>query len=49
MPAVGEMAKAALMALSGMLMFGQLLFKLVHPQNPAFEALGAVGALALAV
>ena len=41
-------AKAAVMALFGMLVFGQLLFKLVHPQVPAVEAMGAVGGLALA-
>jgi Co/Zn/Cd efflux system component len=41
-------AKAAVMALFGLLVFGQLLFKLVHPQVPAFEAMGVVGGLALA-
>jgi Co/Zn/Cd efflux system component len=41
-------AKAAVMALFGILVFGQLLYKLVHLQVPAFEAMGAVGALALA-
>jgi len=36
------------MALFGMLVIGQLLYKLVHPQVPAFEAMGVVGGLALA-
>ena len=40
-------AKAAVMALFGMLVIGQLLYKLVHPQVPTIEAMGAVGALAL--
>ncbi len=42
-------AKAGVMALFGMLVIGQLLYKLVHPQVPAFEAMGAIGGLALAV
>ena len=41
-------AKAAVMALFGMLVIGQLLLKLIYPQVPTFEAMGAVGALALA-
>jgi cation diffusion facilitator family transporter len=41
-------AKAAVMALFGILVIVQLLFKLFHPQIPTFEAMGAVGALALA-
>ena len=40
-------AKAAVMALFGMLVIGQLLYKLVHPQVPTIEAMGVVGALAL--
>jgi Co/Zn/Cd efflux system component len=41
-------AKAAVMALFGILVIVQLFFKLLHPQVPTFEAMGAVGALALA-
>ena len=40
-------AKAAVMALFGMLVIGQLLYNLVHPQVPTIEAMGVVGALAL--
>jgi len=40
-------AKAAVMALFGVLVIGQLLYKLVRPQVPTVEAMGAVGALAL--
>ncbi len=42
------MAKAAVMGLFGAIVFAQLVYKLVYPQTPAFEAMGAVGALALA-
>jgi Co/Zn/Cd efflux system component len=42
-------AKAALMGLFGAFVLGQLVYKLVHPQLPTYEAMGAVGALALAV
>ena len=42
------MAKAVIMGLFGMFVFGQVVYKLVWPQTPAFEAMGAVGALALA-
>ena len=41
-------AKAAVMGLFGMFVFGQLVYKLVYPQLPTVEAMGAVGALALA-
>lgn len=40
-------AKAVLMGLFGAFVFGQLVYKLVYPQVPTFEAMGAVGALAL--
>ena len=42
-------AKAAVMGIFGMFVAAQLLYKLVYPQVPTFEAMGAVGALALAV
>ena len=40
--------KAALMGLFGAFVLGQLVYRLVHPEVPTFEAMGAVGALALA-
>jgi Co/Zn/Cd efflux system component len=42
-------AKAAVMALFGAFVFGQLVYKLAYPQLPAVETMGVVGALALAV
>lgn len=41
-------AKATVMGLFGAFVFAQLLYKLAFPQVPVFEAMGAVGALALA-
>lgn len=41
-------AKAMAMGMFGLVVFGQLLYKVAHPQVPAFEAMSAVGALALA-
>lgn len=43
------LAKAAVMGVFGMLVFAQVVHKLADPQLPAFETMGAVGALALAV
>jgi Co/Zn/Cd efflux system component len=40
-------AKAVVMGLFGGFVFGQLAYKLVYPQLPTFETMGAVGALAL--
>ena len=40
--------KAAVMGLFGAFVFGQLVYKLVDPQVPTFETMGAVGAAALA-
>ena len=40
-------AKAAVMGLFGAFVLGQLVYKLVYPQLPTFETMGAVGALAL--
>ena len=42
-------AKAAVMGLFGALVFGQLVYKLAHPQLPTVETMGVVAALALAV
>jgi Co/Zn/Cd efflux system component len=41
------LAKASIMGLFGMVVLGQLIFKLVYPQVPAVEAMGLIGALAL--
>jgi cation diffusion facilitator family transporter len=41
--------KAAVMALFGLFVLGQLVYKLFQPQLPAYETMGVVGALALAV
>src|SRR3990172_572266 len=41
-------AKSAVMGLFGAFVFGQLVYKLLYPQLPTFETMGAVGALALA-
>jgi cation diffusion facilitator family transporter len=41
-------AKAALMGLFGFFVLGQAVYRLLYPQLPAVEAMGAVGALALA-
>jgi Co/Zn/Cd efflux system component len=41
-------AKAAVMGLFGVFVFGQVVYKLLYPQLPTVEAMGAVGALALA-
>ena len=40
-------AKAAVMGLFGAFVLGQVIYKLVYPQTPTFEAMGTVGALAL--
>ena len=42
-------AKAAVMGVFGAFVLGQLVYKVVYPQLPTLEAMGAVGALALAV
>ena len=41
-------AKAVVMGLFGSFVFGQVVYKLIWPQLPAYETMGAVGALALA-
>src|SRR3972149_7295345 len=40
-------AKAAVMGLFGTFVLAQVIYKLVVPQTPTFEAMGAVGGLAL--
>ena len=40
-------AKAAVMGLFGVFVFGQLVYKLLYPQLPTVETMGGVGALAL--
>ena len=47
--AQAAVAKAAVMGVFGVFVFGQLVYKLLYPQLPTFETMGAVGALALAV
>jgi len=42
-------SKAIVMALFGAFVFGQVAYKVVYPQVPAFETMGVVGTLALAV
>src|SRR5512134_3956549 len=42
-------AKAVVMGLFGVFVLGQVVYKLALPQLPTFEAMGVVGALALAV
>ena len=41
-------AKAAVMGLFGAFVLGQLVYRLAYPHAPAFETMGAVGALAFA-
>ena len=43
------LAKAVVMGLFGLFVLGQLIYKLINPQPPSFEMMGAFGALALAV
>lgn len=42
-------AKAGVMAAFGLFVLGELIYKLLYPQPPIFETMGAIGALALAV
>jgi cation diffusion facilitator family transporter len=41
--------KAAVMLTFGLFVAAEVIYKLLHPQTPGFETMGAVGALALAV
>jgi Co/Zn/Cd efflux system component len=43
-----SIAKAAVMGLFGLFVLGQVVYKLLFPQLPVFETMGAIGALALA-
>ena len=43
-----SIAKAAVMGLFGLFVFGQVVYKLLFPQLPVVETMGAIGALALA-
>jgi Co/Zn/Cd efflux system component len=43
-----SIAKASVMGLFGLFVFGQVVYKLLFPQLPAVETMGAIGALALA-
>lgn len=43
------LAKAGAMGIFGALVLAQVVYKIADPQVPAFEAMGAIGALALAV
>ncbi len=40
-------AKASLMALFGLFVLGQMVYRIIHPQPPDFEIMGIVGVLAL--
>ena len=43
-----SIAKAAVMGLFGLFVFGQVVYKLLFPRLPVVETMGAIGALALA-
>lgn len=48
MKAVSALVKGGIMAAFGLFVLGQALYAMIFPQVPAFEAIGAVGLLALA-
>ena len=48
MKAVAAMFKGAIMAAFGLFVLGQAIYKIIVPEVPVFEAIGAVGLLALA-
>jgi Co/Zn/Cd efflux system component len=48
MKAIAAMLKGGIMAAFGLFVFGQAVYKIVFPQVPVFEAIGAIGLLALA-
>ena len=48
MKAIAAMFKGAIMAAFGLFVLGQAVYKIVFPQLPVFEAIGAIGLLALA-
>ena len=48
MKAVSALFKGGIMAVFGLFVLGQAIYKMVFPEVPVFEAIGAVGLLALA-
>jgi Co/Zn/Cd efflux system component len=48
MKAVSALFKGGIMAVFGLFVFGQVIYKILVPQVPVFESIGAVGLLALA-
>ena len=48
MKTIGAMFKGGIMAAFGFFVLGQAVYKIVFPQVPVFEAIGAIGLLALA-
>ncbi len=48
MKAKAALFKGVIMAAFGLFVFGQAVYKIVFPQVPAFEVIGAIGLLALA-
>src|SRR5450759_1240158 len=48
MKAKAALLKGAIMAAFGLFVLGQVIYRIVFPQLPVFEAIGAIGLLALA-
>lgn len=48
MKAIAAFLKGSIMAVFGLFVLGQALYKIIVPQVPVFEAIGAIGLLALA-
>jgi Co/Zn/Cd efflux system component len=48
MKAIAAMFKGGIMAVFGLFVLGQAVYRIVFPQVPVFEAIGAIGLLALA-
>jgi len=48
MKAKAALLKGAIMAVFGLFVLGQAIYRIVYPQLPVFEAIGAIGLLALA-
>jgi Co/Zn/Cd efflux system component len=48
MKAKAALLKGAIMAAFGLFVLGQVIYRLIFPQLPVFEAIGAIGLLALA-
>jgi Co/Zn/Cd efflux system component len=46
--AISALFKGSIMAAFGLFVFGQAIYKIIVPQVPVFEAIGAIGLLALA-